>query len=425
MSRFAERIFFFSFIVFGVLNFIRVSPNGLISLAFVLLVLGICILALDTLMHRSVFQMPARRAMYYIFGPWLMLFGALSVSMAWSFAPTVTGMSILFEYRPLLLIPVVTGCLLLIHRSPEYVLRWMWISGTIGLAVVYVHRLVPFEGILYPIRPRGSHIIGGMILSLYVALSLWLSLCQPLRSRTAWVSIACALAASVYVVVLDSGRTGYLQIASVWIVYLFFVLPPNRRWMALIGVVLALLTVFTVFELPRQRVGLALHEAQMFFAGEFEPTSVGLRLQWLLIPIQSLFDGYWFGVGAGDYQSAIDHALQVRPQLFPTDNLHSEFANMTLMLGIPGFLLYAGLFIMPLAVCYRARDRISLSAHCLMAMVMSTLFVSSLFNSALKDFGEKNILMVMVPLAMFLVLSELRSTAGAQHRERSSAVGHS
>jgi len=111
--------------------------------------------------------------------------------------------------------------------------------------------------------------------------------------------------------------------------------------------------------------------------------------------------------------------------LFPTDNLHSEFANMTLMLGIPGFLLYAGLFITPLAVCYRARDRISLSAHCLMAMVMSTLFVSSLFNSALKDFGEKNILMVMVPLAMSLVLSELRSTAGAQHRERSSAVGHS
>lgn len=404
-----QALFWWCFVLFAGLNFARIVPNALISLAFVALVfaaLGLGFRSIvDSRWELSAILLSPLRPIW----PWLMLMIGLIVSLLWSSSPMSAGLTILFEYRVLILIPVFTLCLMACGRAPEQLLHWVWIAGTIGVGALYLEVVFPFEGILHALRPRGSHIIGGMIVSVYVAVSLWAWL-HKAHSPTHWRYLVMAILGSVYVLALDSGRTGYLQIVSVWIVFFSFVAPSAWRWPALAGICFTVFIVFAFAEMPRQRVILALVEAQTFLSGQLEPTSVGLRLQWLSIPWTSLIDGYWFGVGVGDYEQAIDQAVLDQPGLFATDNLHSEFANMTLMLGLPGLILYVAIFAAPLSCCYFARHRLAMETSCLVVMVISTFFVSSLFNSALKDFGEKNLLMVILPLIFYMVERGTRLT---------------
>lgn len=87
----------------------------------------------------------------------------------------------------------------------------------------------------------------------------------------------------------------------------------------------------------------------------------------------------------------------------PTDNLHSEFLTMFLGTGIFGFLLLFLYFAVMFFEGFRLYVRNqSLSSYFL--MVLPTIFIiGCVFNSSLKDFGEKHLMICILSVVTGLL----------------------
>jgi O-antigen ligase len=80
-----------------------------------------------------------------------------------------------------------------------------------------------------------------------------------------------------------------------------------------------------------------------------------------------------------------------------TDNVHSEFMNMLVVGGIPGLTLYVAFIgsILFAGLAVRPRSRALGDA---VIGVCIILFVSGMFNSTIKDYGEKHALMIILSI---------------------------
>lgn len=144
-ERRVQTLFWWCFVLFAGFNFVRIVPNAMISLVFVALVLAALGLGIRSVVDsRCEFSAILSGPLRPIW-PWLVLMIGLIVSLLWSSSPMSAGLTILFEYRVLILIPVFTLCLMACGRAPEQLLHWVWIAGTIGVGALYLEVVLPFE----------------------------------------------------------------------------------------------------------------------------------------------------------------------------------------------------------------------------------------------------------------------------------------
>ena len=102
-------------------------------------------------------------------------------------------------------------------------------------------------------------------------------------------------------------------------------------------------------------------------------------------------------MGVGDVTKTLQLRAEAGKIRVLTDNVHSEFLNMLMAGGVPAFLLFVG-FVVSLAYsgcAIRPRSRSLGDALIGLGVI---LFVSALFNSTIKDYGEKHALIIMLSI---------------------------
>lgn len=385
-----SRWLYWSLVGLGISCFSRIFPNGfeaLFSLSLIVASLVCLVLRGKEILGNISLVIPS-------VGNWLGLFVLLCLSLFWS--PWDPGLHILFEYRILFAFSILVPVLLVQDLDSRSILRVFWLAGLVGIFSLFLNNVGFFDGALYPLRPRGSHIIGGVVSSAFIVLSLSLWIGGRDEAYRHMYLIA-AILASLETLILEQGRTGYIQIVAVWICFFCIVRQaPTRIFYLILGV--SALTAAVAFS-GEMLGGLtkAYQEAQVWVAGENQNTSVGLRLQWIFWSFSRGLETPFLGVGAGNYLVSIEGAYESGGLKYLTDNLHSEFANIFLMVGITGLILFVGQYLLILWLAIRCGSRESM----MLSVGITIVFVlHGIANSTLKDFGEKNLLLAVMPLVL-------------------------
>ena len=387
----------------GISCFSRITPNGFEALFF-WMVFGAAVVSLWVNRGHVI---AAWSQCWRGLVCWLVLFALMVLTLLWS--PIHPGLQILFEYRVPVVFACVTLALVLVQPDCLGLLRIFWLAGALGVASLFLSHLGIFDGPLEALRPRGSYIIGGVVSSIFASISLVLWMAHRNRKWSV-VFLIGALMASVEIIFFEQGDLGYLQIMAVW---LSWFLSHVRGWKDLIKATLACLAavIIVVFVSEQMRVGLVLtwHEAWAWINGANQATSAGLRLQWVSWALEKGLENPILGVGVGNYLSSIREAYESGRLLFLTDNLHSEVANIFLMTGFLGLTLFLGQFAVLLLLSWRLKDP---AISFLTSSVSSIFILHALVHSTFKDFGEKNVLIAMLPLVLMMIIQLRDNTPG-------------
>ena len=391
-------MFLICFLGFGIACLSRVAPNGVESFAFVLaLISSACVVCLDWWQGSGRWR---NRPVALLISPWLLLFLWYAVTIDWSSADPLVGIRLLFEYRLLVCIPLFLIALLIVDPSPEALLKPLVISGVFGTLLLYAFEIESVRSQLEWARPRGSYIISGAIgSSVFV-------LCVLAKDVLRWHGlIVLVIAAGVagYVLGLDSGRTGYLQVLAVAGLAILTQARDLKARVVLVSCGVVSLYLFWIFsDSFSDRSELAVTQAMSFLRGDNAPTSAGLRLQWFAFAVDSLSSSWVLGVGLDGYKDGIQEAVNSGMLKFGTDNLHSEFSNSLYAGGFVGLILFFGCLVSWSFLIKKLSREVFLFAVGLTCVFV----IGAMFNSIFKDFGEKNILMAVWPFLLFLCVKE-------------------
>jgi O-antigen ligase len=181
------------------------------------------------------------------------------------------------------------------------------------------------------------------------------------------------------------GRTGYLVLVLLTL-YLGYVC---RRFTGLVVAALFAGAVFTTaFVLPstlHERTELAVeefHQAQPKVASQ---TSVGRRLEFYRNSLAIIRDHPWIGVGTGGFPYAYEKQI-AGTDMAPTRNLHNEYLNIMVQLGIIGFAVLLALFWVP----WQAAPLLPTWQETqLVRGLVLTIAAGCIFNSLLIDHTER------------------------------------
>ena len=121
-------------------------------------------------------------------------------------------------------------------------------------------------------------------------------------------------------------------------------------------------------------------------SGQYRETSIGLRMEYYSTALRIIKDNFWFGLGILDVENAfLEKYLNGEIRIL-TDNVHSEFLNFFLIGGVIAFSLFC-YYLYELARMANFNSLIDAFPFA----IFLVLTIYCLFNSSLKDFGEKQL----------------------------------
>ena len=399
---FSEKAFSFNFIALTFVMFSCLFPTGFASvfssLAFIF---GLLIL----------FSRLETVDMSYFEKSGLLLFVWLTISILWSSAPLSESIGYLSEYRIYFMLPVYVTAL----TARERTRNWALVAGTIGscIALVASYGLgLSWWTIEGANLSLGDRIYHGFIMSFFMLGGLLLARERNGLYRILAILIVCAI--FVNVLLIEKGRTGYLL--AVLILIIIGALTFTRAIFCVLAVFgcLVLLGLYLNSDRLHSRVNVTLSEVKHAFFSNNIDSSAGFRLEMYRNALVIGSDHAVVGVGVGDVVNTLESKSQIGELRVRTDNVHSEFLNMFIAGGIPALILFIS-FIFSIGISGVAvRNRSRPLSHGLFGVCM-ILLISSLFNSTIKDFGEKHVLLI--------VLSILGSYLVSLQREKKRDVG--
>jgi len=219
------------------------------------------------------------------------------------------------------------------------------------------------------------------------------------------VAVVIALLTAYNVLNIETGRTGYLQVIAVS--FIFVVLSFSRLQAAILALVatVAFGTAYLSLDQFNARVGQTLANVERMMVNDDYQSSAGYRLEFYRGAIQIGADNPVGGVGVGDVVAELENRAKSGQIRIVTDNVHNEFMNMLMAGGVPALLLFSA-FVMLIAWVgfqYRKFDRAVGDALTGISVIV---FVSALFNSTIKDYGEKHALLIMLSLLAAKILAD-------------------
>ena len=392
--RFSERAFSFNFIAFSFVMFSCWFPTGF-SATFSTFAF---FFALPLFFFRVEW---ANISLFEKAG--LALFAWLLLSVFWSEADVLDSLGYLSEYRLYFMVPVFAGALLCLPNTQ----RWAFYSAVFGAAIALITSYGlglgwwKIEGAHLSLANRIYH---GFIMSVLLLVALLVARHTDRIFRAS--AIVVALLTAYNVLAIEVGRTGYLQIIAVS--FIFVVLSFSRLQAAILTLVASLTLGATYFGLDKfhARVDQTLANSERMVVNDDYQSSAGYRLEFYRGAIQIGADNPVSGVGVGDVVSTLENRANSGQIRLLTDNVHSEFMNMLMAGGFTAFLLFLAFvsLIAWVGFQYRKSDRAIGDALIGISVIV---FVSALFNSTIKDYGEKHALLIILSLLAAKLLSNL------------------
>ncbi|WP_175939908.1 O-antigen ligase family protein [Caballeronia sp. BCC1704] len=337
----------------------------------------------------------------------LVLFLALTLSLAYSSPGIHEAFDFLMKYRKLLFIPL----LILVFgddNSSAWAKAAVWgLFATLVLAMVLTYTnyfgwtaVGPMHGTDALTRPWvfKDHISGGLMMAFLVCLSF--SLAKATKNVGSKALYLVALAAMVNVLFVLQGRTG--QVVAIAYIAIFLVVHATRfrrydkrtRWVVALGAltVCACVAAFVFYSKDSRLADTAQEITQ--FETQNKNTSMGVRLEFYRRSIELMAHRPIAGYGVGSVRSQFERlaSAQTGARAAMAGNPHNEFFLMGVQLGLIGVALFVWFLIAVARECQRlvqpARD---VANGYLFAFIFGCLA-----NSLLLNFTEGNLFIFLI-----------------------------
>jgi len=390
--RFSERAFSFNFIAFSFVMFSCWFPTGFsatFSTFAFFFALPLFFSRVD-LANISLFEKAG-----------LVLFAWLSLSIFWSKVGVLDSLGYLSEYRLYFMVPVFAAALVLLPSTQQWAFSAAVSGAVIALITSYGLALGfwQIEGANLSLANRVYH---GFIMSALLLVSLLVA--RHTNGVFRITAVVVALSTAYNVLNIEIGRTGYLQVIAV--TFIFVVLSFTRLQAAILTLVAAVAfgAAYVSLDAFNSRLDQTLVNVERIVVDDDYISSAGYRLEYYRGAIQIGAGNPVGGVGVGDVVAELENRANSGQIRLLTDNVHSEFMNMLMAGGFTAFLLFLAFvsLIAWVGFQYRKSDRAVGDALIGISVIV---FVSALFNSTIKDYGEKHALLIMLSLLAAKLLS--------------------
>lgn len=383
--RYSERAFAVCFVIFSFVMISKVFPTGFASTFSTLAI----VFALPIFVYRM-HMIELNR--FETTG--LMLFGWLLLSILWSDAPLVQSLESLGEYRIYLILPVLISVLSLNPRTQRQAFAAAMLAAFVALVASYGLGLGwwTIEGADFSLANRIYH---GFIMSSFLLACLLTA--RETTGVIRWLAGVVALLVVYNVLNIETGRTGYLQVMFVCLIFVVLTLTRVQAALAVLTTVVLCAVSYQLFDKFHDRVNQTLANVEKMVVNNDYQSSVGYRLEFYRGAIHVGFENPLSGVGVGDVAKTLQTQAETGQIRVLTNNVHSEFMNMLMAGGVPALFLFFG-FIVSIAYSGFAVRRQSRWLGDALIGLGGIIFVSALFNSTIKDYGEKHALIIMLSL---------------------------
>ncbi len=227
----------------------------------------------------------------------------------------------------------------------------------------------------------GDHITQNIMMAFFVLLCLvQFQSSKPARTGLIWLALAVASSASI--IALSAGRTGFILLSLV--VLVFFLYTPAMPWKAAykvagcLAIAMALLAAMYASPLMKERFEIAYTEARDF--QDQADSSVGVRLYIMTQSIELIAHKPVFGYGTASYHALICTVLPARTNCHASRQ-HPD--NQYVMFGIDHGLLGVGLLLGLMVTVLVSATQQTTDLKILMLGFSLMLFVNSFFSSSL------------------------------------------
>lgn len=331
----------------------------------------------------------------------LILFFWIALSSLFSSTTLSDALNATFEYRVFLICPLFACIVSATEFKPKAFSHTMVVGASTALFASFLGAigLVDFAG---ESRSLGNSIFHGFSMSVLVSVALFFSRKSSGLAGLGWLILAALVVFSVFGI--EVGRTAYLQIIGC--LTLFIITDPKslKTWRIvffLLGCLVFSFVISSDFEAVLNRTLSGTMDIKP--PSESADRSSALRLDWWFYSLTLIKDNWVTGIGLSEIPMYLNLGHKSDLIKVPTDNLHSEFLTMFLGTGIFGFLLLFLYFAVMFFEGFRLYVRNqSLSSYFL--MVLPTIFIiGCVFNSSLKDFGEKHLMICILSVATGLL----------------------
>lgn len=395
--RWLERIFAFNFIIFSFVMFSCWFPTGFSATFSTFAFLS----ALPIFFYRIRF---IELSSFEILG--LALFGWISLSIIWSEAPILDSLRFLSEYRIYFVLPVLISVLSLNPKTQLFSFRAAMIGAFVALVTSYGLELKwwQVEGAQFSLANRIYH---GFIMSSFLLACLLIS--RETSGRARMIALSVALLVVYNVLNIETGRTGYLQVVSVLFTVILLSFSRVQAGLAILVALIMVVCLYMWLDRFHDQINQTLSNVESALIGDEYQSSAGQRIEYYREAINIGFDFPLSGVGVGDVVSTLQKRTDDGRLRLLTDNVHSEFMNMLVVGGFPALLIFVGFLASIIYAGFAGRKSFRLSGDMLIGLgVIVT--ISSIFNSTIKDYGEKHALIIMLTLCGARLLLNQRGT---------------
>jgi hypothetical protein len=308
----------------------------------------------------------------------------------------------IFEYRIFFLIPLVGLLLYKNEQTRNLCLLAFFLGAFIALTASYLiyFDILNFEDGRRSLANRIFH--GFLMMSLFIFVA-------GLRSteKYAEVSFSLLLVLITYnVLAVETGRTAYICQAVVGLYFLFY---KFKSWqLRVIGSMLCLALVTLIGIVEPDFVAIVGSSVSSVANAVFEDSysySAGLRAEYYRGGFHLWADSPIFGVGISNISEALSQLHTDGVIRVFTDNLHSEYLTMLVGGGIFGLALYC-IFLFLFWKSFRGQHFVEITRGFALDVkfigrgIVLIIAVFSLFNSTFKDFGEKQLMLFILPFLL-------------------------
>ncbi len=214
-------------------------------------------------------------------------------------------------------------------------------------------------------------------------------------------------------------RTGWVLLLAGFLVWIFLnrerlIAKNHRKWILI--AILLVVTLMTLSKTVHERIALIGQEVQLFASQTTEeriskPTSVGVRMQYVVSSLQLIKESGLLGVGSLNFRDAFWRANgSVEGMQSQYSNPHNEYLYMLATKGGLGLVLYLAIFIQACRMALKKKDEVQRVG---MLMMVFLFMLSITTNSMMTDMKEGHFAMLM--MLVFLAPRELNLLGKDNH----------
>ncbi|MES2686097.1 MAG: O-antigen ligase family protein [Pseudomonadota bacterium] len=325
---------------------------------------------------------------------------AFAFSLLWTTAPLDSALGAVGKYGKLLVIPAL---LVLIRTRQQAVYALGFFMGA-QVFLLFSAWLLYF-GVPVPWATANmakttyavfSSYLDQSIMSAVVFAVFWHLKARAPTRPLSFAAIAVSILALASVLIVFEGRTGYLVLVAMVCMSIFWALPARWRFASVFVPPLMVLVAFVSFDKVAQRFSATQAEILAYSSQPDPLSSSSVRLNFWKTSVRAIAEKPLMGAGAGSWVTEFNrigrHENAAHQSLgsnyyYAHGNPHQEFLLWGVQLGLGGiFLMWA--FIASILLDLRKMDRPVARAgqSMLLALIVSCLFNSSLYDAYIGDF---------------------------------------